>query len=195
MRSAAELRRWLEAHHADSTELLIGFYKKSSSKTGIAYAEAVDEALCFGWIDGITRSLDDERWAIRFTPRKRTSIWSVKNTKRVSELIAEGRMAAPGLAAFERRDPKNTHRYSYERRSAELGPNERKVFRANREAWDFLQAQPPSYRRVASWWVISAKKDETRARRLDALVAHSAKGERIPQASSPTRSRARRPAL
>jgi uncharacterized protein YdeI (YjbR/CyaY-like superfamily) len=195
MRSALELRRWLEAHHADSTELLIGFYKKSSPKAGITYAEAVDEALCFGWIDGITRSLDEERYAIRFTPRKRNSTWSVKNTERVSELIAEGRMAPPGLAAFERRDPANTHRYSYERRVAELGPNERTVFRANRKAWDFFQAQPPSYRRVASWWVLSAKKAQTRARRLTTLIAHSAKSERIPQAISPTRSRARRPAL
>jgi uncharacterized protein YdeI (YjbR/CyaY-like superfamily) len=195
VRSAAELRRWLDAHHADSTELVIGFYKKSSRKTGISYAEALDEALCFGWIDGVRRSVDDERYTIRFTPRKRNSIWSVVNTKRVSELIAEGRMAPPGLAAFERRDPANTHRYSYEQRLSELGPSERKIMRANRNAWDFFQAQPPSYRRVASWWVLSAKKEQTRARRLDALIAHSAKGERIPQAISPTRSRVRRPAL
>ena len=184
-RTPAELRRWLESNHARKTELQIGFYKKSSGKEGITYKEALDEALCFGWIDGITRGIDDERWTIRFTPRTRTSIWSMVNTKRAKELIALGRMAPAGFRAFEARDPRKTKSYSYEQHAAELDPKQLKRLRANRTAWTFFSAQAPSYRRAATWWVRSAVREETKARRLDALIAHSARGERIPAFVSP----------
>ena len=187
-RSPAELHAWLEAHHADEAELQIGFYKKSSRRRGISYREALDEALCFGWIDGLTRGIDDERWTIRFTPRKRNSIWSAVNTKRAKELIALGRMRPAGRKAFEARDTSKTKRYSYEQlRSAELDPKHARRLRANAVAWKFFSAQAPSYRRAATWWVTSAVKQETRGRRLDALIAHSARGERLPQFVSPKR--------
>ena len=186
-RSPAELRRWLAAHHADSAELMVGFYKKSSGKAGITYQEALDEALCFGWIDGVRRGVDAERYEQRFSPRKRNSFWSVVNSKRAKELIASGRMAAPGLAAFQARDPARTKRYSYEQRAAELTPAQRKKLRAHPKAWSFFSEQPGSYRRAAVWWVTSAKKEETRQRRLKALIDHSENRERLPQFVSPTR--------
>lgn len=191
-RSPAELRSWLAAHHADSVELMVGFYKKSSGKAGITYSEALDEALCFGWIDGVRRGVDAARYEQRFSPRKRNSVWSVVNTKRAEELIALGRMAPPGLAAFEARDPARTQRYSHEQRAAELTPAQRKKLRASPRAWSFFSEQPGSYRRAAVWWVTSAKKEETRQRRLKALIGYSEKGERIPQFVSPARRRGSR---
>lgn len=179
-RSPEELRRWLEGHHGTDRELIIGFYKKDSGRKGITYPEAVDEALCFGWIDGVRRSVDEKSYSGRFTPRKARSVWSQVNLRRARELIAAGRMRPPGLAAYERRDDTLTRRYSFERETAELAPAQVRAFRANRRAWEFFRAQPPYYRRLVAWWVISAKRDETRARRLAALVATSARGERIP---------------
>lgn len=179
-RSAADLRRWLAAHHASEKELIIGFYKKDSGRVGITYSEALDEALCFGWIDGVRRSLDETSYTNRFTPRRPRSNWSQVNMRRVRELIRRGRMRPPGLAAYGRRDDSRTNRYSFERESAELAPGHRRAFRANRAAWKFFQAQPPYYRRLMAWWVISAKKEETRQRRLQALMASSARGERVP---------------
>jgi len=180
-RSAADLRRWLTAKHAKESEVLVGLYKKGSGRKGITYPEALDEALCFGWIDGVRRSLDEESYTIRFTPRKKRSIWSQVNLKRMKELLEAKRVQPPGRAAYEQRDESRAMLYSFERQTAELDARQQKAFRAHREAWAFYQAQPPSYRQAVNWWVIGAKKDETRQRRLTSLIECSARGERIPQ--------------
>jgi uncharacterized protein YdeI (YjbR/CyaY-like superfamily) len=184
-RSAAEFRAWLAANHAKASELMVGFYKVASGKGGITYREAVDEALCFGWIDGVRRGIDDDRYENRFTPRKPKSYWSDVNTKRAKELIAEGRMAPPGLAAYERRDASETRRYSFERDAADFDAAQKREFRAAKTAWAYFSAQPPGYRKVAIWWVVSAKREDTRARRLATLIEHSRNGERLPQVTSP----------
>jgi uncharacterized protein YdeI (YjbR/CyaY-like superfamily) len=177
--SQALFRTWLEKNHDSATELLVGFYKKGSGKGGITYQQALDEALCFGWIDGVRRSIDEERWTIRFTPRRRGSIWSAVNIARVGVLKKMGVMHTSGIEAFESRDQEKTNRYSFERQDAALDAAQEKRFRANKKAWAFWESQPPSYRKVAAWFVVSAKKDETRARRLDQLIADSAEGLRI----------------
>jgi uncharacterized protein YdeI (YjbR/CyaY-like superfamily) len=196
-RTAAELRAWLEANHASATELMIGFYKKSARKKGITYPEAVDEALCFGWIDGVLRSLDAERYEQRYTPRKPNSIWSKINLGHVARLTREGRMRPAGVAAFERRTAARTGVYSFEQeRPSELDAARAAKLRANRKAHAFFEAQPPSYRRTAVFWVMSAKQDATRDRRLAILVACSAKGEVAPPfrfGSPPKRPKAQRP--
>jgi uncharacterized protein YdeI (YjbR/CyaY-like superfamily) len=176
----AELRAWLEAHHQGETELLVGFYKKGSGRPSITWPESVDEALCFGWIDGVRRSLGDEAYTIRFTPRKRRSIWSVVNVRRAGELIAEGRMRPAGLAAFEARSGERSGVYSFEQKDA-VAFDEAQAgrFQSDAQAWEFFQAQPPWYRRTATWWVISAKKEETRAKRLSTLIEDSAAGRTI----------------
>ncbi|HJR60826.1 MAG TPA: YdeI/OmpD-associated family protein [Vicinamibacterales bacterium] len=178
-RTQGHLRRWLEKNHASVTELWIGFYKKASGRPSISYTEALDEALCFGWIDGVRRRLDDDAYVQRFTPRTAKSYWSAINTRRATELKKEGRMHAAGVAAFERRDQGKTERYSFERRAAQLEPAAEEAFRANRKAWDFFQSGAPWYRRVAIHWVTSAKKEETRHRRLQTLIRDSAAGRRI----------------
>jgi uncharacterized protein YdeI (YjbR/CyaY-like superfamily) len=165
-----DFRRWLEAHHADRSELLVGFYKVGSGRHSLTWPQSVDEALSFGWIDGVRRRLDDVTYTIRFTPRKATSTWSAVNIKRARELIAEGRMQPAGLAAFEARREDRSGTYSYENRPHELGPVYEPEIRSNRAAWTFFSAQPPSYQRAAIWWVISAKKEETRRRRLAQLI-------------------------
>jgi len=176
----AAFRAWLEAHHATSTELLVGFYKRGSRKPSITWAESVDEALCFGWIDGVRRSVDDDRYTIRFTPRKARSTWSAVNIKRVAELTKLGRMQPAGMEAFARREEKKSQIYSYEQRNDAAFDDEfERTFRANRRAWEFFQAQPPWYRRTATHWVITAKKEETRRKRLATLIADSANGNRI----------------
>jgi uncharacterized protein YdeI (YjbR/CyaY-like superfamily) len=180
-RSAAEFRRWLRAHHASASEIWVGFYKKGSGRRGITNAEALDEALCFGWIDGVRHGVDAERYMNRYSPRTPNSYWSEINTARALELIAAGRMEPAGRAAFERRDRARTKAYSFEQRTAALSPTQERTFRRNRAAWTFWSGQPPGYRRTASWWVISAKREETRARRLATLIEHSARGERMPQ--------------
>ena len=179
--AAAEFRRWLRTHHADTEELIVGFSKKGSGEGGLTYKEAVDEALCVGWIDGVRRRVDDRRYSIRFSPRKPKSIWSLVNIARVAELTSEGRMRPAGVAAFERRDASRSGVYSFEQENVALTPTQRKAFRANPDAWDFFQGQAPWYRRVATWWVISAKREATRERRLAALIGHSANGETLPQ--------------
>ncbi|HEY8430056.1 MAG TPA: YdeI/OmpD-associated family protein [Sandaracinaceae bacterium] len=180
-RSAAELRAWLEANHATATELWIGYYKKGTTKKGITYAEAVDEALCFGWIDGQARSIDAERYQQRFTPRRKNSNWSKINVAKAERLIAEGRMRPAGLAAFEARSAARTGVYSFEQeKPTELDPARLAKLRANPAARAFFEAQPPSYRRTAALWVMSAKKGETRDRRLETLIACSARGEVAP---------------
>jgi uncharacterized protein YdeI (YjbR/CyaY-like superfamily) len=184
------MRRWLDRHHATAREVHVGFYKKGSGRTGITYSEAIDEALCFGWIDGVRRGVDDERYANRFSPRKADSYWSNVNIARATALIEAGRMEPAGLAAFERRDEQRTRRYSFEQANPAFSRAEAATFRKDRTAWSFWQAQPPGYRKTATWWVVSAKRDETRRRRLATLVEHSANGERLPQLISPS---ARRP--
>lgn len=176
----AELRDWLERHHQSETELWVGFYKKGSGRPSITWPESVDEALCFGWIDGVRRSLDAESYVIRFSPRRRGSIWSEVNTRRARELIEMGRMEPAGLRAFEARDPERTRAYSFEQRStARLTEDDEAHFRANRVAWEFFQSQPPGYRRTALWWVMSAKREATRQRRLRQLIADCEAGRRI----------------
>jgi uncharacterized protein YdeI (YjbR/CyaY-like superfamily) len=178
-RSAAEFRKWLAAHHAKETELLVGFHKKGSGRPSMTWPESVDEALCFGWIDGVRRRVDETRYTIRFTPRRRRSTWSLVNVNRVKELIAEKRMKPAGLAAFVARVARKTGNYSYENRPTELDEASAKVLRGNAKAWAFFAAQPPSYRKLANWWVTSAKREETRQRRLAKLIADSAAGKRI----------------
>ena len=175
-------RRWLKANGARAAELVVGFYKLDSGRPSITYPDARDEALCWGWIDGIRRNLDAVSYSIRFTPRKPRSLWSRINVARVEALTKEGRMQPAGLALYAAREEARTGVYAFEQReAARLGPAEEKALRRNRAAWEFWSAQPPYYRKVASWWVISAKKDETRARRLALLIEHSSQGERLPQ--------------
>ncbi|HOC19698.1 MAG TPA: YdeI/OmpD-associated family protein [Vicinamibacterales bacterium] len=174
-------RRWLEQHHASERELWVGFYKVKSGKGGMVYRQALDEALCYGWIDGLLRSIDEESYAQRFTPRKKDSTWSRVNVTRAQELLAEGRMRPPGIEAFERRPDDKSGRYSFEQQGARLPLAYERTFKASPEAWAFFSAQPPSYRRVVTWWVMSAKKEETRTRRLLQLISDSAAGQRIRQ--------------
>jgi len=178
-KAPAELRRWLTVHHATERELLVGFYKKASGKAGMSYKDAVDEALCFGWIDGVKNRVDEIRYTHRFTPRTSSSTWSLINTRRVGELIALEQMAAPGLEAFRRRDPKKTGIYSFENRPSTFDPALERAFTANAPAWTFFRAQPNGYQRILTFWVMSAKQQETRQRRLAALVKSSAEGKRM----------------
>ena len=175
----ADFRRWLERNHEKADELLVGFWKKGSGKRSITWPESVDEALSFGWIDGVRRRIDDESYSIRFTPRRRGSIWSAVNIKRANELSKLGRMAPAGLRAFEARDEKKSAIYSYENRPRDLAPEYEKRFRANKKAWEFWTAQPPGYRRLATYWIMEAKKEETRKRRLRQLIDDSAHERRL----------------
>jgi len=178
-KTPATLRAWFQKHHAAAPELIIGFYKVDSGRPSVTYQQALDEALCCGWIDGIRRRVDDASYTIRFTPRRPGSYWSAVNTKRAHELIAEGRMQPAGQAAFDRRDSAKTEEYSYESRRDELAPAYQKQFKANQPAWAFFQSQPPGYRRIASAWVMSAKQEATRLKRLATLIADSASGQRL----------------
>jgi len=180
-RTVAEFRNWLDRNHASVAELWLAFYKKDSGRPSITWPEAVDEALCYGWIDGVRKSIDHVSYTIRFTPRKPGSIWSMVNIRRVNELTKLERMMPPGIAAFETRDEERARKYSYENRPRELSDQYEKRFRAKKKAWEFYQAQPPGYRRVSNFWVTSAKQEETRLRRLGQLIACSARGERLPQ--------------
>jgi uncharacterized protein YdeI (YjbR/CyaY-like superfamily) len=182
-----ELRAWLEEHHGTETELLVGFHKKSSGRPSITWPESVDQALCFGWIDGVRRRIDDDSYSIRFTPRKARSTWSVGNVKRFGELSELGLVRPAGVAAFERRSEDRTGIYSYERReAATLEPAMEERFRARARAWSWFEAQPAWYRRTATHWVISAKKPETRERRLQRLIEDSAAGRTVPPLTRPT---------
>lgn len=177
--SAAAFRDWLAEHHAHCDELWVGFWKKATGRGGISYLEAVDEALCFGWIDGIKKRVDDLAYMHRFTPRRPKSRWSAGNVRRVTELMADGRMAAAGLAAFEARNPDQPAGYSYESRPKKLDPQLERRFQESEEAWAFFVDQPPGYRRTITFWVMSAKREDTRLRRLDKLIAAAADGERL----------------
>jgi uncharacterized protein YdeI (YjbR/CyaY-like superfamily) len=175
-----DFRAWLAKHHATEDELLVGFYKVESGKPSITWPQSVDEALSFGWIDGVRRRVDDEAYTIRFTPRKARSIWSSVNIRRMGELIAEGRVAPAGLAAFERRDAERCEAYSYERKNAAFDSEMLARFQKDKKAWTWFTAQAPYYQRVTTHWVASAKRPETREKRLGTLIDCSRKGERIP---------------
>ena len=180
-------RAWLGEHHERARELWVGFYKKGSGKPSITWPEAVDEALCFGWIDGVRKGIDDVSYTIRFTPRKPRSIWSAVNVRRAEELTRLGLMRPVGLSAFEARAAERSGIYAYEQRNAaELGEEYERRFRSNQVAWDFFQAQAASYRRAAIWWVISAKREETRLKRLATLIDDSAHGRTIRPLTRPT---------
>jgi len=172
-------RRWLEKSHGRSKELWIGFYKVRSGKKGLTYAQAVEEALCFGWIDGLVRRFDEAAFMQRFTPRKAKSTWSAVNIRKIEALTRAGRLAAPGLAAFNARDPARTGLYSFENRNPQFDAATAKRFRARKKAWGFFEAQPPGYRRTATHWVMSAKREETRERRLARLIEDSASARRL----------------
>jgi uncharacterized protein YdeI (YjbR/CyaY-like superfamily) len=177
--SQPDFRKWLAANHNRAGELLVGFHRRDSGKGGLSYPEALDEALCFGWIDGVRRRFSASSYSIRFSPRKPDSIWSAVNARRFTELSKQGRIHPAGRKIFERRDKKKSNLYSYERASCQLGSEYEKQFRANKAAWEFYQSQPPGYRRTSCWWVISAKQEATRGRRLATLIADSANGLRI----------------
>ena len=177
----ADFRRWLQAHHATEKELLVGFYKTGSGKPSITWPESVDQALCFGWIDGLRKRVDDERYTIRFTPRKPSSTWSAVNIKRIGELKKLKRMKPSGLKAFNERDGKRTEQYSFEQRNDPKLPRDlEKRFKENKKAWLYLTSQAPWYQRTSIWWVISAKKYETRMKRLSTLINDSEHGRPIP---------------
>jgi uncharacterized protein YdeI (YjbR/CyaY-like superfamily) len=182
-----DFRAWLAEHHETEIELLVGFYKKGTGRPSITWPESVDQALCFGWIDGVRRRLDEASYSIRFTPRKARSTWSAVNVKRMEELVEQGLAAPAGVAAFERRAEDRTAIYAYEqRRAARLDPDQQRRLRANERAWAFFEAQPPSYQRTATHWVTSAKKPETRERRLAQLIEHSEAQRTIPRLTRPT---------
>ncbi|MCA1581427.1 MAG: YdeI/OmpD-associated family protein [Acidobacteria bacterium] len=176
----AAFRAWLEAHHETRKELLVGFHKKGSGKPSITWPESVDEALCFGWIDGVRHRLDETAYTIRFTPRRPRSNWSAVNVARVAELTSQDRMRPAGNRAFAARTPERTGIYAFERNeAAKLTPAQEKTLRANRKAAAFFDAQPPGYRKLVTHWVISARQEETRERRLRQLIADSEAGLRI----------------
>jgi uncharacterized protein YdeI (YjbR/CyaY-like superfamily) len=184
---AVEFRRWLENNHDGATELIVGLFKRASGRGGLTYPQALDEALCFGWIDGVRRSDGPEGYTIRFTPRQPGSTWSRVNVRHVERLIATGRMHASGLAVFKARSAARTGIYSFENRPKELPRPLARTFRADEAAWTFWRKQPPGYRRTATWWVVSAKQTATRARRLARLIAESAAGRRLAQLTSTNR--------
>ena len=180
-RSAPAFRRWLASNHEAKTELLVGFHKRDSGRDSMTWPESVAEALCVGWIDGVRRRIDDESYSIRFTPRKQSSIWSAVNLRKMRELIDAGLVSPAGIRAFERRSAKKSAIYAYENReSAVLDAESMRALKRHRAAWSFFESCPPWYRRTATWRIVSAKRPETRARRLAELIACCAEGRSIP---------------
>ena len=177
---------WLEENHERASELLVGFHKKASRKPSMTWPEAVDQALCFGWIDGVRKRIDDVSYTIRFTPRRASGIWRSVNIKRAQELSRLGLMRPAGLQAFDRRDDKKSAIYSYEQRNSARFPDAlESQFRADKKAWGFFRSQAPWYQRTATYWVVSAKRDETRLRRLVKLIEDSQQNRRIDQLTRP----------
>ena len=175
----ADFATWLEKNHATASELWVGFYKKDSGKPSITWPESVDQALCFGWIDGVRKRVDEISYQIRFTPRRPGSVWSATNIKRAKELAQQRRMRSTGLKAFAARIENKSGVYSYEQRNTKLRPPYAKLLKKNKAASKFFGKQPPSYRKMVDWWIISAKKEETRMARLAKLISESAKGKRL----------------
>ena len=175
----AELRAWFEANHATAAELWLGYHKKATGRPSVTWQEVVDVELCFGWIDSVRYSMGDGISAQRITPRRKRSVWSAVNIKRAQELSDKDLMTPSGLAAFDVRKENRSGIYSYEQRSANLdGPYEKRL-RQNKSAWDFFYAQPPSYRKAIGWWIVSAKQEATRLKRLEKLITESGRGERL----------------
>ncbi len=190
--SAAELRDWFDANHETATELWLGSYKKATGRPSVTWSEAVDEALCVGWIDSVRYALDAERSAQRFTPRRKGSNWSAVNIAKIRTLTEAGRMRPAGIAAFELRTEARSGVYSYEQRhEARLDPDDEARFRANAEAWAWFEAKAPSYRTAATYWIVSAKRPETRARRLATLIEDSAAGRTVKPLTPPGKGRSR----
>jgi uncharacterized protein YdeI (YjbR/CyaY-like superfamily) len=177
--TSAQFRKWLEANHQSETELMVGYYKVGTRKSSMSWSESVDEALCFGWIDGVRRSIDEESYCNRFTPRKPKSNWSAVNIAKVEEMIRLGKMMPAGLAAYEKRLDARSAIYSYENRPEKLDPGMESRFRKNNEAWNFFAVQAPSYRKTVIYWVMSAKQTATQLSRLDKLIEASAARKRI----------------
>jgi uncharacterized protein YdeI (YjbR/CyaY-like superfamily) len=199
--TAAAFRRWLAKHHRSETELWVGYHKKATGEPSMTWAESVEQALCFGWIDGLRKSLGERSYMIRFTPRKERSPWSLVNVRTVNRLIAEGLMEPAGMAAFERRSVERVGPYSFENKDVTLDEAHEREFKKDRAAWRFFESQPPGYRRTAAWYVVSAKKEETRQKRLARLIADSGAGRRIGmlenarRKAAPTNAAVRKPAV
>ncbi len=181
--SPAEFRAWLTAHHESATELLVGFHKSGTGVPSMTWTESVREALCFGWIDGVRKRVDDTRYTIRFTPRKSTSIWSAVNVRHIEELTAAGLMYPAGVAAFERKRENKSGVYSFEQRTVELPESYAGTFRKQKKAWSWFEQSAPSYRKAAVWFVVSAKREETKLKRLALLIECSGNAERLPHMS------------
>ncbi len=177
--TAKQWRNWLLKNHESAKEIIVGFHKKHTGTPSITWPESVDQALCFGWIDGIRRGIDEDTYCIRFTPRKPKSIWSAVNIKRIKELIEAGEVAPAGLKAFEIRDEKKANLYSFEQKEVAFTPAQKKLFKANTAAWKYFESMPLSYRRPATWWVQSAKQEATKTQRLNTLIADSEAGKKI----------------
>ena len=175
-----EFRNWLLKNYKNETHLWVGYYKKATKIPSITWPESVDEGLCFGWIDGIRKSIDEQSYKIRFTPRKPSSIWSAVNIKRIKQLIEEELVMPEGIAAFERRKENKSEVYSYEQRKPELPIKYKKLVKANKKAWEFWSKLAPSYKKASTWWVVSAKKEETRMKRLNILIESSEQGMKVP---------------
>ncbi|MCU7729856.1 YdeI/OmpD-associated family protein [Actinoplanes sp. KI2] len=181
--TAADLRAWFEAHHDSAAELFVGYWKKGSGRTGVTHPEAIEQALCFGWIDSVARSLDEQRYRVRFTPRRKGSVWSSVNIAKITELTGRGLMTPAGVRAFELRKVDQAPAYSYEQ-DGSFDPEQIARFQADAKAWEWFCGQSAYYRRAATHWVISAKRPETRERRLAQLIADSAAGTRVPPLAS-----------
>lgn len=178
--TAAQLRAWFEKNHDKRGELWVGYYKKGTGLPSVTWPESVDTALCYGWIDGLKRSVDEKRYMLRFTPRRKRSHWSARNLGRMEELIAAGLVIDPGLAAYERRDRRKERRAAHEQAVVSLPAEYGAKIKADADAWRYFQAARPSYRKQVTWWIVSAKREETRLRRLGILIESCAAGEVIP---------------
>ncbi len=175
----SDFRKWLEKNYKTKTELVVGFYKVNSGKSSITWPQSVDEALCFGWIDGIRRSIDEQRYSIRFTPRKSTSIWSAINIKKIEELTKKGLMKPEGLESFKKRTENKSKIYSYEKEAVPLSAEFEKKFKTNKKAWLFYTSQAPSYQKTMNHWIVDAKQETTKIARLEKLISNSAEEKKL----------------
>jgi uncharacterized protein YdeI (YjbR/CyaY-like superfamily) len=174
-----DFRKWLEENHEKATELLVGFYKIGSGKPSMSWSESVDQAICFGWIDGVRRKVDEESYSIRFTPRKANSVWSAVNIEKVRVLTEKGLMMPAGIAAFEKRKEDKSRIYAYESERKEFSEEFEKQFKKNKKAWEFFESQANWYKKQMIHWVMSAKQEATRARRIEKLISESEAGKRV----------------
>jgi uncharacterized protein YdeI (YjbR/CyaY-like superfamily) len=177
--SQKEFREWLKKHHSTEEELIAGYYKRKTGKPSMTWSESVDQAICFGWIDGVRRNIDEDTYCIRFTPRRTGSNWSKINIRKVEELQKAGLMTPAGLEIFDKRKDKTGDRYSYENLPGSLSPEMERIFRKNKAAWTFFEKQPPSYKRVRIYWINSAKQEETKLNRLKKIITFSEQGKRL----------------